>query len=75
MDLGNLEDLLKLLRHFNVCRFESGEYKIELNPLPSDPVIVHEQTPAPPVPRHVVPKSMFHEKSLWPQGKPPEFPK
>lgn len=74
MDLNNLEDLLKLLRHFNVASFKSSEYQIELNPAGSEPIIVNE-APAPPIPRQVVPKSMFHEKSLWPNGKPPEFPK
>lgn len=74
IDVDDLANLLKLLRYYDVSEFESGQYKIKLNPIKSE-APEGQQVSSPPVARKEPPKTMWHNSSLWPQGKPPEFPK
>lgn len=70
IDLGHLEELINLLRAKGVISFESEDLKLYLQP-PESPQTIQSTSNSNPNP----PKTMWEHASLWPGGKPPEFPK
>lgn len=68
MSPGELDALLKVLEERGVSDFECDAFSVRFYPaIPVEVTVPRTQEP-------VIPKSVWHDKNLWPDGKPPAFP-
>lgn len=70
MELGELADLLNLLKRQDILFFEGLGIKVQFSPTTQEIQSIPQSSSKP-----AAPKSMWDHPSLWPGGEPPSFPK